>query len=459
MSAASVLAPAQWRVPTAAGPPRQRLSFRERVLLQFRAPENQRYIAAAFAYACRPGGARTPAGEARLAALLAAQERAVDVFASTYGQGGALLDSDPLAIRGSAARGGNLLEELRALNQAFFQERMRAVEYDGAPSRDPLTGAASQVGAGEPLFYRMFEADSLRPPGLEDLNGPGPTWALDEDQAHLSLLQAQTRGAPVFAAAAPRPGGGGVEGFAGRPAGLPAPAAPPDGAAAADFAATYDPSVPASDRGWRAGAPRTPEQAVAEYFGEDSPFAETMGLAGAWGTGVAPNAVDRAGTYVATPGPAGPVVTNMQADAAARERALAGALPAMAGGRCRTAEETTAMVLKNELGGAAGRYQRREGIPLWQQAGHRAQLYTARWQSVGAWEPARWQAGGGAAAGFLNPPADPVSDKTGDTDETLGSGSAEYGGERESPVYRMDMSRFRQPQGETYLTYGPTGYP
>ncbi len=74
-----------------------------------------------------------------------------------------LLDShsltDPLAGRGSAPL---LKHELRRANLAFCEHRLRFL-WDTA---------AGGLGA-EPLHVRMFTSDSLRPQGLEHLNGAG----------------------------------------------------------------------------------------------------------------------------------------------------------------------------------------------------------------------------------------------------------------------------------------------
>jgi hypothetical protein len=172
------------------------------------------------------------------------------------GRGGDVVDSDPLALRGRQGdrdRGLDPVEELERLNRAFVDNRRRVVpvyEREGRLRGGPPPGSGVDAIAwgyendDEPYHWRAFEADSLRPPGLEDLNGPGPLWAL------------QPVGATVPEGS--RAAGESYEPAVGRretqtPAGVnPTPGVDPD------------------DQAWGAADPnRTPEQALAEFWGEE----------------------------------------------------------------------------------------------------------------------------------------------------------------------------------------------
>lgn len=350
--------------------PRQPMSFRERVLFQFRSKENLDHIADAFRKVFPP----EPGSElisSKLSFLLHTLPEAAYQYGTTYGQGGALLDSDPLAMRGSSSRSGNLLEELKHLNQAFFQQRIREVS-----ARSEIAGTSvARTGGGpnapvsdEPLFYQMFVNDSLRPPGNEHLNDPGPLWRLDEDRA---------------------------------------------------FASQHDanPSVPEEDHAWSAGQKhRTAEQALAEYYGEETPLFSTFSEPG--NALPLPPAELAARTQTAMTGQ-GPVTTRSELTRANQKESVCGWDGLFQGrpGLARLME-----------GSSGARFERREGIPYWQRAGHRAQLYTSRWQS---------------------------STDGGDVDETLGNGSSEFGGERAGHVRRWNMDRLRHPRGESYMRLGP----
>lgn len=381
--------------------PRLPMSFRERVLLQFRNRVNELYLVNAFR-------SSFPPGDPRLEFILRTMPQAMEEYGATHGQGGVLLDSDPLAIRGSASRSSNLLEELRHMNQAFFHQRIREASHSMAPGVG-AKGAHSDRGVvmdDEPLFYQQFVADSLRPPGLESLNGGGPLWALHEDQSPAALDGGRPRHAPEV---------------------------------------RFNPSVGEEDMAWGAGqGHRSAEAAVAEYYAEqgfadpdgmvNTPVTSAMGAEDPYVSHLAEGQYDAVSdTFVgrfsrspaASMSAAGP--TNLQIAAAVREgRTSLGGVP------LPPAAATM---------GGAGRFQRR-GIPRWQRGGRRNEIVSSRWQS---------QASPGMAA------ADPwaIYDETdGTTEETLGSGSAEFGGERLGHVRRFDMSRLRHPQGEETTLLG-----
>lgn len=318
-------------------------SFRERVLHEFRSPQNVQYVTNAAQRFKLPVGNDLAGRMYR--------------FSTTYGQGGVMVDSDPLAQRGTSARGANLWAELKRMNASFFQQLASASYQYKADSKHVYDRGGSTAG-DEPLWYRMFEADSLRPPGMENLNGPGPLWAIDENQGAISQL------GPLNVQDAKN--------------NSPAPIVDRE---------TFL-SVPEEDQAWSAAnGQRTASQAVAEYYGIDADAVPGMG-------GLEPtlNAASR------TPNPYGP-----------------------------SQGDLTAWGPYWTLNGGS-RFQRRDKIPRWQRAGHRPQLYTGRQTAC-----------------------DP-----GDVEETLGSGSREFGGgSRVGQVRGWDMRRLRDPRGEDYRKLGP----
>jgi hypothetical protein len=312
------------------------LSQRERVLLEFRSPRNRAYLADAFRRVF------PDPRDQRLAFVLGTLDSAILEYSATAGLGGALLDSDPLALRGSAPRGRGALDELKHLNQAFFQQRVGESSRNFAPREkiteelDAVTGDDAPWGDNEELYYKLFVRDSLRPKGFENLNAHAPLWALHEDQRPF---------APKAEAAAPH-----------------------------NFAATYDPSVPIEDQAWSAGDEGRSAGALCEqYFGEEG----FLDLGEDTSGGVVQEYYDPIKCRWDAPPP-----TNLQA-AAARARS-AGSSP------------TVAELLRSSSGGRA----ERRGIPLYQRSAPRYNVLHGR----------------------------------ADVDETLGSGSHEFGGELMSPV-------------------------
>ena len=370
---------------------RQPQRFRERVLAQFRTPQNTAYLAQELEKHLAPGRARD--------ALMSQHLAVVMRFASTHGQGGVYLDDDPLAQRGRQRRGADIWEEVRRLNAAFLTQRIRAAreEFEKNARRQnagPVRPLLDEAEDDEPLSYRMFVADSLRPPGLENLNGPGPLWALNEDQ---------------FARSRAGPG-------------------PLERARVGAQTIVPPPGVAAADMPWGDGkASRTPEQAVAEYYGTADPTgqanssvllaAETAGFIPRGTEGMQGRAYDVNGDYTAF------------------DRGLGKKF-------------------------AGTRFERRTEIPRWQRAGHRAQLYTSRsWREPGAGEFGKWSRSDGQPLERAWNPFSQDSQVVGDTDETLGSGSDEWGGNMVGQVRGWDMRRLRNPQGEQYRTQGPNaGY-
>jgi hypothetical protein len=211
---------------------------RTQILELFRAPQNVAYLAQLFR-------ARVPPGPLRDFAL-----ETLDESVQRFGQAEGLASSDPVAQRGDRQTSVGLWDEVRRLNRAFYEYRMQFLrDKAGAFAGGGGGGGGGDDDDDEPYHYRMFVADSLRPPGLEHLNGPGPLHKIHEDQ----VVRPGERPAP--GARYPR-----REGFSA--SGVPTAGAPTAGA-------PYTPGVADDDMAWEGGNPlRTPEQALAEYWGE-----------------------------------------------------------------------------------------------------------------------------------------------------------------------------------------------
>lgn len=266
--------------------------FRSRVLAQFRSPENLGYLRGLFA-------ATAPAGKLRAFAVETAEDAAL-AFSCTQDRALDVLASDPLARRGYARRAGDFWAELRRLNRAFYDSRMRGLALDAA-TIDPQARRDGVADASEDYAFSMFTADSLRPPGLERLNAPGPSWALREDQSTWEPAELARSGRagpapadrrrPPCQTRAPRfaPDRPGREGFAGTPAqmaqvvrraggGLPvawgtltAARYPQDDVSVAQLGAgaRRAPGGEGEEDAWDDGNPnRSAEEALAEYYGD-----------------------------------------------------------------------------------------------------------------------------------------------------------------------------------------------
>lgn len=217
--------------------------FRDRVVAQFRSPQNIAYLRGLFAE-------RVPAGPLRDFALTTLHGALLE-YSSGSGRALEVLASDPAARRGALRPAVGLWDEVRRLNRAFYEDRF-ALLREQAQAIEGLGDAVAEDD--EPYHMRMFVSDSLRPPGLERLNAPGPLYALREDQ---SLWPGERRGREQFRA-----------GRAGRSTG----------------AYDEDPLCGEADAPWSVGNPsRTPEQALAEYWG-DSHVATEDGVATAPGS-------------------------------------------------------------------------------------------------------------------------------------------------------------------------------
>lgn len=227
---------------------------RERLMDMFRSPQNIAYLSGLFTRQVPPGPLRRFVLET-LEDSVYAFERVED-----------LIYSDPLAQRGDARPAANLWGEVRRLNLAFFEYRMQFLRDKAA-----LLAGRSGDGQGdddEQYHYRMFAADSLRPPGLEHLNGTGPLYGIREDQT---------------AAGGPRPPPGGSyhsRGPNGQPRreGFTSTGLQSSRETTDPSPLPGDPGMDPDDWGWDSGNPnRTPEEALAEYWGEDRVESSTLG--------------------------------------------------------------------------------------------------------------------------------------------------------------------------------------
>jgi hypothetical protein len=220
--------------------------FRDRVLFVFGSPRNLGYLRALFA-------SRVPPGALREFALSTLHD-AVLSFAEGEGRAYDILNSDPIAQRGTASRAVSLWAEVRRLNRAFYEDRLAFLREQAhiLDRRAPRDGISEDE---EQYHMRMFISDSLRPPGLEHLNTPGPLYALREDQSTWEPKGGR------------EPPGPRVEGFAGRPR---------SGVAAQSVGADVY-VYGEDDAPWSVGDPnRTPEQALAEYWGDGWTVSETQ---------------------------------------------------------------------------------------------------------------------------------------------------------------------------------------
>ena len=201
--------------------------------------------------------------------VLATLHDAVMSFSEGEGAAYDILLSDPVAQRGGGRPAVGLWDEVRRLNRTFYEDRLSFLRDQAhiIERRAPRDGVSEDE---EPYHMRMFIADSLRPPGLEHLNAPGPLYALREDQStwHFPPGTGMGREAkPGTSRGSPR-----TEGFAPRPAGSPPWGGPPAGDGDSDVFLYGEEDAP-----WSAGRPnRTPEQAVAEYWGDGWTATDTM---------------------------------------------------------------------------------------------------------------------------------------------------------------------------------------
>ena len=228
--------------------------FRERVARQFLSLENLEYLRLLFAQ-------QVPPGPQRDFALRTLRDAAQEFGGGSSAGDSRILDevaTDPLAQRGENAATLDLWSEVRRINRIFFDDRMAllreqaAIISEGPGTRAPLTKNTHGVvhdglaDDNESYHMRMFISDSLRPPGLERLNPPGPNWAIQEDQS--SWLPKDQRGVLAKASADCRISKGTVVPKARAPPRPPLSFLPPQGLAAASMLYPKTPEVLARER-------------------------------------------------------------------------------------------------------------------------------------------------------------------------------------------------------------------
>ena len=223
--------------------------FRERVAAQFLSPENLEYLRLLFAQ-------QVPPGPLRDFTLRTLRDSAQEFGGGSSAGDSRILDevaTDPLAQRGENAATLDLWSEVRRINRIFFDDRMAllreqaAIISEGPGTRAPLTKNTHGVvhdglaDDNESYHMRMFISDSLRPPGLERLNTPGPNWAIQEDQS--SWLPKDQRGVLAKASADCRISKGAVVRQARAPPRPPLSFLPPQGLAAASMLYPKTPEI------------------------------------------------------------------------------------------------------------------------------------------------------------------------------------------------------------------------
>lgn len=397
-----------WREAEAARTPAR---FRERVLTQFRSAQNVAYL--------RQLLARTaPAGKLRQFAV-----DTTDDAVQNYDVASDLLMSDSLARRGFASRSANFWDELRRLNRAFFDFRMGTLVREAA-AIDPTSLRDGIGDSDEPYHIMMFTADSLRPPGLEFLNDPGPAWALREDQTTWESIET------------------------GRNSSAAARSGAPTGAARSKTASKIPPATVAKSAAPRArrtarSSPPTYESFVSKP-GARRNAAPPAGMLGAAST--TPNAPPAApnGAPKSRYGEAARGSRGAFKDFAIAETPQGGGHEDDAwdeGDPNRTAEEALAEYWGDSHAETSTQLGSKE------QAG-------VSYGSQFAWGDAWQENGGSRLMRYERPPFWQKGGREGydyDIEETLGTQMREA----DNHVRRWDMSRLIYPQGQQYRTFGP----
>jgi hypothetical protein len=254
---------------------------RERIIGQFRSPMNLAYLKKLFS--------KLPKGQKEFA--VGALEDAV----YNYDRATEVLGSDPIAMRGANRPAFDFWSEVRRLNAAFVADRMKMIKEYAHLLEKKKAPRVFADDEDEPYSMRMFISDSLRPPGLEHLNTPGPLYGIREDQTTSELVYKDNKwvSAPskesftdsvsldsdgkTATAAAPKTHNKAVPKAA--PKAAPKTALKPQ-QKPADVLGLFDPDSKApeeTDDAWDEGsAIRKPEQAMAEYWGEDKVPTDTM---------------------------------------------------------------------------------------------------------------------------------------------------------------------------------------
>lgn len=376
--------------------------FRTRVLNQFRSPENIAYLRMRFER-------DVPAGPMRKFAVDTVED-AIYNFERFYD----LIGSDSTALRGHNRAGFDMWAEVRRINRAFYADRMKLLrEHSGLlePPKNVLDRDFAEY-EDESYQMRMFISDSLRPPGLEHLNNPGPLYDIREDQV---MFRAPDK---------TNPGAG------------PPPTFRKDAAALTAFKkagafgrdsvglSTFNPAV--SGKESFAGRPETKRASnKKEKFAGSSGFVFTPQsrlLVGSHvSNAVLPGQKDIIGLYEA----AGESVTD---DEAWGE-----------GDPSRSPEQAMAEYLGfDRVPTTAVRQQERGGKTYGE-----VYAWSDRWEQNGGSRFMRyekipfWRLGGRQGYDY-------------DIDETLGTEVRETG----NPVFKVDLDRMRNPRGQEYRRYG-----
>jgi hypothetical protein len=180
---------------------RQPERFRARIAAQFTSAENLKHLQDLFR-------ARVPAGPQRNFILQTMRDAAQEFAGGVAAGDSRIRDevaSDPLAQRGELQSAVDFWPEVRRINRIFYEDRMSLAREQAGLLAQVGTRAPRELPPGprkragpefpEPVLrdgyeddneqyhMRMFIADSLRAPGTERLNGPGPNWAILEDQS------------------------------------------------------------------------------------------------------------------------------------------------------------------------------------------------------------------------------------------------------------------------------------
>jgi len=105
----------------------------------------------------------------------------------TWGACGPLAGGRQLRERALAwsARGGGAADVLAPAGRPAARGAPLLARLNAAFVAEVLEALANEAGApvlAEPLAYQLFTADSLRPPGFETLNGPGPLWGVRDGE-------------------------------------------------------------------------------------------------------------------------------------------------------------------------------------------------------------------------------------------------------------------------------------
>lgn len=179
-------------------------------------------------------------------------------WGSNYGVGIEMLESDPSSRRGAKNNATELWAEVRRMNLAFLRHQVQILRRV-IPRGAPRDGRNEMLSEGS-FADQMFMADSLRPPGLEFLNGPGPAWQIEELQYSRVPAEVVDGRKDTWTS-----GASGASGASGK-------RQPPPDSTDRMFT-SYAPE----DAPWSRGNPnRTPEQALAEYMGDSYVSTETM---------------------------------------------------------------------------------------------------------------------------------------------------------------------------------------